>query len=116
GLDAVVEARASANVSVPAPRTWRLPLDAPLPDDLTFPLFVRTVESSWKLSGSISRVKNAAELEAESAALRRALGWDALILAREGLGLAPGGEGRCGAVPQGVRGSRVGGAALGSCV
>src|SRR5262249_33853959 len=103
-LDAVLDALASANVSVPAPRTWRLPLDAPLPDDLTFPLFVRTVESSWKRSGSISRVKNAAELEAESAALRRALGWDALILAREWLELAPAGEGRYGPGPQEGRG------------
>jgi hypothetical protein len=102
-LDAVLDALASANVCVPAPRTWRLPLDAPLPDDLTFPLFVRTAESSWKLGGSVSRVKNAAELEAEAAALRRALGWDALILAREWLELAPAGKGRYGPVPQEVR-------------
>ncbi len=102
-LDTVLDTLASANVCVPAPRTWRLPLDAPLPEDLTFPLFVRTAESSWKLGGSISRVKNAAELEAEAAALRRALGWDALVLAREWLQLAPAGQGRYGPVPQEVR-------------
>ena len=47
--------------------------------------------------------KNAAELEAEAAALRQALGWDALILAREWLDLAPAGEDRYGPLPQEVR-------------
>ena len=51
----------------------------------------------------ISRVDDRAELEAEAAALRRGLGWDALILAREWLELASAGEGRYGPVPQEVR-------------
>src|SRR5262245_61819073 len=38
-LDSVLDAVASAGADVPTPRTWRLPLDAPLPEDLTFPLF-----------------------------------------------------------------------------
>src|SRR5207302_2221054 len=50
-LDAVLRALGGACVDVPSPRTWVLPLDAPLPDDLTFPLFVRTAESSWKKGG-----------------------------------------------------------------
>jgi ATP-grasp domain, R2K clade family 3 len=90
-------------VRVPAPRTWVLPLDAPLPEDLTFPLFVRTAESSWKKGGRIPRVRTAAELEDEAALLRRALGWDATILARQWLDLAPAGEGRYGPIPQEVR-------------
>ena len=90
-LDTVLRALDRAGVRVPTPRTWELPLDAPLPEDLTFPLFVRTAESSWKKGGRISRVRSPAELEDEAALLRRALGWDATILAREWLQLAPGG-------------------------
>jgi hypothetical protein len=85
------------------PRTWALPLDVPLPDDLTFPLFVRTAESSWKKGGHISRVQDARELEDEAAQLRRALGWDAVVLVREWLDLATAGEGRYGPVPQEIR-------------
>jgi ATP-grasp domain, R2K clade family 3 len=102
-LDSVLQALTSARVSVPSPRTWVLPLDAPLPGDLTFPLFVRTAESSWKRGGKISRVTTPKGLLAEAAELRRALGWDAMILAREWLELAPAGEGRYGPVPQEVR-------------
>jgi hypothetical protein len=102
-LDAVLQALDRAGVRVPSPRTWLLPLDAPLPKDLTFPLFVRTAESSWKKGGHISRVGTVGELEAEAAVLRRALGWDALVAAREWLDLAPAGEGRYGPVPQEVR-------------
>jgi hypothetical protein len=102
-LDAVLQALDRAGVRVPRPHTWVLPLDAPLPDDLTFPLFVRTAESSWKKGGRISRVRTAAELEDEAGMLRRALGWDATVLAREWLGLATAGEGRYGPVPQEVR-------------
>src|SRR5215831_19086083 len=76
-LDTVLQTLDQAGVHVPMPRTWVLPLDAPLPDDLTFPLFVRTAESSWKKGGQFSRVETPNELEAEAAALRRALGWDA---------------------------------------
>jgi hypothetical protein len=102
-LDTVLQALERTGVRVPTPRTWVLPLDAPLPEDLTFPLFVRTAESSWKKGGHISRVKTAVELEDEAAVLRRALGWDASILARQWLDLAPAGEGRHGPVPQEVR-------------
>lgn len=102
-LDNVLEALERAHVQVPAPRTWRLPLDAPLPPDLTFPLFLRTAESSWKLGGKISRVRNVAELEDEAAALRRALGWNSVILAREWLDLAAAGASVYGPVAQEVR-------------
>jgi hypothetical protein len=102
-LDRVLQTLRVAGVSVPTPRTWVLPLDAPLPDDLTFPLFVRTAESSWKKGGHISRVKTAAELMDEAALLRRALGWDAVILARQWLELASAGEGRYGPLPQEIR-------------
>jgi hypothetical protein len=102
-LDTVLHAVEKAGVRVPAPRTWVLPLDAPPPDDLTFPLFVRTTESSWKKGGRISKVGSVRELEAEAAELRRALGWDATILAREWLDLATAGAGRYGPVPQEVR-------------
>jgi hypothetical protein len=100
-LDAVL--RTLEGVSVPMPRTWALSLDAPLPNDLTFPLFVRTAESSWKKGGRISRVATVAELQDEAAALRRALGWDAVVLARQWLDLATAGEGRYGPVPQEIR-------------
>jgi hypothetical protein len=102
-LDSVLETLGRAGVSVPTPRTWMLPLDAPLPNDLAFPLFVRTGESSWKKGGRISRVRTEAELQDEAALLRRALGWDATILARQWLDLAPAGEGRYGPLPQEVR-------------
>jgi hypothetical protein len=102
-LDTVLEALAGAGVRVPSPRTWVLPLDASPPDDLTFPLFVRTAETSWKKGGRISRVGSVRGLEDEAAELRRALGWDATVLAREWLELAEAGEGRYGPVPQEVR-------------
>jgi hypothetical protein len=70
---------------------------------LTFPLFVRTAQSSLKLGGRISRVRNRAELDTESAELRRVLGWDALILAREWHEFAEAGSGVYGPVPQEVR-------------
>lgn len=102
-LDTVLATLDHAGVRVPKPRTWLLPLDAPLPDDLTFPLFVRTAESSWKKGGHISRVRMARELEGEAAELRRALGWDAVVLARQWLELAAAGNGRYGPLPQEVR-------------
>ena len=102
-LDTVLQALERTRVCVPMPRTWLLPLDAPLPEDLTFPLFVRTAESSWKKGGHISRVTTFRELEDEAAELRRALGWDALILARQWLDLAQAGESRYGPLPQEVR-------------
>jgi hypothetical protein len=102
-LDSVLAAVERAGVRVPSPRSWVLELDAPLPDDLTFPLFLRTAESSMKKGGHISRVRNRTELDAEAAELRRALGWDATILARRWLDLQPAGEGHYGPVPQEVR-------------
>jgi hypothetical protein len=102
-LDAVLDALVRARIDVPAPRTWRLALDAPLPADLRYPLFLRTPQSSWKLGGRISRVANERELLAESEALRRAFQWDATILAREWLDLARAGDSPHGPVPQEVR-------------
>jgi hypothetical protein len=102
-LDTVLQALKRKGVRMPSPRTWMLPLDAPLPSDLEFPLFVRTTESSWKKGGRISRVQTLAELHDEAAVLRRALGWDATILAREWLDLVPAGESRYGPVSQEVR-------------
>jgi len=102
-LDTVLDALASAGAELPQPCTWRLPLDATLPEELTFPLFVRTAETSWKRGGRQGRVTNLKELEAEASELRRHFGWDALILAREWLELAPAGDGRHGPIPQEVR-------------
>jgi hypothetical protein len=102
-LDAALRVLDKAGARVPSPRTWVLPMDAPLPDDLTFPLFLRTAETSWKKSGRISRVKSVPELEEESAELRRGLGWDATILARQWLDLDVAGERRYGPVPQEIR-------------
>ena len=102
-LDHVLDAMERAGVQVEAPRTWRLSLDTPLPPDLTFPLFVRTAFSSLKLGGRISRVRTRGQLESEMAELRRALGWDALILARAWCELAAAGRSVYGPVPQEVR-------------
>ncbi len=102
-LDSVLDALSAASVPIPTPKTWRLPLDAPLPDDLTFPLFVRTAHSSWKAGGHISRVRSPLELQEEAGQLRRALGWNALILARAWHDFADAGESVYGPVPQEVR-------------
>jgi hypothetical protein len=102
-LDSVLDALSAAAVTVPTPKTWRLALDAVLPEDLTFPLFVRTALSSWKVGGRISRVRSLAELESEAAELRRAFGWDVLILARAWHDLAEAGHSVYGPVPQEVR-------------
>ncbi len=102
-LDTVLETLQKAAIRISTPRTWLLPLDAPLPDDLTFPLFLRTAETSWKSGGQISRVSNPRQLRDEADLLRRALGWDALILAREWVELAEAGAGRYGPVPQEIR-------------
>lgn len=102
-LDSVLDALERARVLVPAPRTWRLALDQPLPRDFRFPLFLRTPQSSWKLGGKISKVRDERELLEESQALRRSFQWDATILAREWLELAPAGDSAQGPVPQEVR-------------
>lgn len=102
-LDHVLKALAGAGAELPMPRTWRLGAGDPLPQELVFPLFVRTAVSSWKLGGHVSRVTNPAELEEEAAALRRVFGWDAVVCAREWLELAVAGEAMFGPVPQEVR-------------
>jgi hypothetical protein len=102
-LDHVLESLASAGVELPMPRMWRLEPGAALPRGLTFPLFVRTAMTSWKLGGRISRVTNPAELEEEAVALRRAFGWDATVCARQWLDLAVAGEAMYGPVPQEIR-------------
>lgn len=102
-LDDVLDALEQAKVDVRTPQTWRLQLDSPIPENLKFPLFVRTARSSWKLGGQISKVRNRPELEAEMESLRRAIQWDATILAREWMDLAPAGSGVYGKIPQEVR-------------
>jgi hypothetical protein len=88
---------------IPTPRTWRLEIDTPLPDDLAFPLFVRTARRSWKLGGPISRVRTPRALETEAQELRRAFGWNASILAREWVNFAPAGGWRRGRIPREIR-------------
>jgi len=102
-LDSVLAALKSAGVELHSPRTWTLGLDESLPTDVRYPLFVRTAESSWKLGGRISRVCNDRELLEESEALRRAIRWDAPILAREWLDPAEAGSGMYGPIPQEIR-------------
>lgn len=102
-LNTVLRTLADASLQVSTPKTWQLKLDERLPLDLTFPLFVRTALSSWKLGGRISRVDSPAELESEAAQLRRAFGWDALILARTWLDLAEAGQCMHGPVAQEIR-------------
>jgi len=102
-LDTVLDALTANGVNIPTPRTWRLALDSPLPSDLTFPLFLRTAHTSLKLGGNVSRVRNQRELEKEAAEIRRLLGWDALLLAREWHDFAKAGDGVYGSVPQEVR-------------
>jgi hypothetical protein len=102
-LDSALDRLSAASVRVLTPKTWRLALDTPLPNDLTFPLFIRTALSSWKVGGRISRVKSRCELAAEAAELRRAFGWDTLILARAWYDFAEAGESVYGPVPQEVR-------------
>jgi hypothetical protein len=102
-LDAVLDALSASGVDVPMPRTWRLEVDRPLPDDLEFPLFVRTPSTSLKRGGAVSKVRNRKELEDESEVLRRATRWDATILARRWLDLAVAGRGMYGPVPRELR-------------
>lgn len=103
GLDTILSALAAAKVNVPTPRTWVLPDGAALPGDLTYPLFVRAAHSSLKLGGHVSRVRNRDELEGEMAELRRVLGWNATLLARQWHDLAGAGMGVYGTIPQEVR-------------
>lgn len=102
-LDTVLLAVDSVRPRLAIPRTWSIPVDAPIPAGVSFPAFVRTVDTSWKLGGSISRVSSPAELQDECESLRRAFGWDATILVREWLDLAPAGDTAYGPLPQEVR-------------
>jgi hypothetical protein len=102
-LDSVLDRLLAESVNVPTLKTWRLAVDTPLPSDLTFPSFIRTATSSWKMGGCISRVRSRSELEAEAAELRRAFGWDTLILARAWCEFAEAGQSMYGPVPQEVR-------------
>jgi hypothetical protein len=102
-LDKTLDRLASADVEVPMPKTWRIGVDERLPKDLTFPLFVRTVESSWKVGGEVSRVRTEKQYHEEAEQLRRAFGWNVPIMAREWLNLATAGESVYGRVPQEIR-------------
>ncbi|MCA9039267.1 MAG: hypothetical protein KDA65_02855 [Planctomycetaceae bacterium] len=88
---------------VPTPRTWRLELDDLHPQDLSYPLFLRTKNTSWKRGGKQSCVEDENELQDELNELRKVFGWDCTILAREWLDLKSVGEWRFGSVPREVR-------------
>ena len=60
-LDHVLQALERARVVLPTPQTWVLGVDEPLPEDIEFPLFVRTPTSSWKRGGGQGKVRNPAE-------------------------------------------------------
>ena len=90
-------------VFVAMAKTWELHIDDPLPQDIRYPLFVRTDRTSWKLGGKISYVKDEKMLLEECELLRRAFGWNAIILAREWLEFAEAGTFRMGSLPQEVR-------------
>jgi len=102
-LDRVLDQLAQADIEINATRTWRIGFDDPLPADLVYPLFVRSAGSSLKLGGAISKVANEDELLAEMSEIRRLLGWDALILAREWCDLAKAGDGVYGPIPLELR-------------
>ena len=102
-LDAVLDALSAAGVSVPTPRTWRLDVNEAPPDDLEFPLFVRTAVTSLKRGGKASKVRNGRELHDEAEVLRRATHWDATVLARRWVDLAVAGHGMYGPVPRELR-------------
>jgi hypothetical protein len=102
-LDRILDRLDQGGVSVPRPRSWIMRIDDPPPPDLTFPLFARTAASSWKRGGQVSRVKNLKQLDEECALLRRAFQWDATIIAREWLEVAPAGQWRYGKAPQEIR-------------
>lgn len=102
-LDHVLQRLHDSGIDVPTPRTWILNVDEPAPDDLAFPVFVRTAKSSWKRGGGQSRANNLLELNDEVELLRRAFGWDAPILLREWLDVAAAGKWIFGDAPQELR-------------
>ncbi len=102
-LEDVLCALERQGIDVPKPRTWTLKIDEPFPEDLAFPLFVRTSTSSWKRGGEVAKVRNERELQEECELLRRAFHWDATILARQWVDLAIAGRWRYGNVPVEIR-------------
>jgi hypothetical protein len=102
-LDDVLARLDTAQVDVPRPRTWRIGVDDQLPDDLTFPVFVRTPRSSWKRGGTQGRAGSRKQLVEEMEQLRRVFGWDTPILAREWIEVAKAGSFMFGDAPQEVR-------------
>ncbi|MEL6106737.1 MAG: ATP-grasp domain-containing protein [Planctomycetota bacterium] len=102
-LDRVLKLLDQSGGSVPRPRTWTLRVETALPDDLVFPLFVRTAKSSWKLGGKVSKVETREELLEEAAALRRVFGWDETILCRQWLEIEKAGDSMYGPIPVEVR-------------
>lgn len=102
-LESVLDRLIAQSIEVPMSRTWRLAWNDELPEDLIYPLFVRASDSSLKLAGSVSRVRNANELQLEAAELRRLLGWNALVIAREWKECVQAGTGTYGTLPQEVR-------------
>jgi hypothetical protein len=102
-LDYVLQKLESENINVRTPKTWILAFEEALPNDLTFPLFLRTTKTSWKRGGEQSKVRSERELAEESDLLRKAFGWNIPILAREWLELASAGRWMFGDAPQEVR-------------
>lgn len=102
-LDEVLKRLTESKVEIPTPKTWVIGVDDKLPDDLEFPLFVRTPKSSWKRGGQQSRANNPRELLDEMELLRRAFGWDTPILARRWIDVAVAGRWMFGDAPQEVR-------------
>ncbi|MGF1580110.1 MAG: hypothetical protein ACFCD0_12175 [Gemmataceae bacterium] len=81
-LDSILSRMTENGIDVPMPQTWTLHLDTDVPKEITYPVFVRTASTSWKLGGHVSRANNQTELVEEAEALRRAIQWDAVILVR----------------------------------
>lgn len=102
-LDEVLKRLAESKVEIPTPKTWVIGVDDDLPDDVQFPLFVRTPKSSWKRGGQQGRANNQRELADEMELLRRAFGWDTSILARQWIDVAAAGRWMFGEAPQEVR-------------
>ncbi|WP_165698711.1 ATP-grasp domain-containing protein [Bremerella volcania] len=102
-LDDILRTLAENEIDVPTPKTWVLEIDQELPDDLKFPLFLRTPRSSWKRGGEQAKVRNLRELADESELLRRAFGWNTPIIARQWLDIAVAGKWMFGNAPQEIR-------------